>query len=232
MESSGEAALRRAQEEMITQQLEWRGITDKKVLEAFRKVPRHLFVDDKLWDLAYADHPLPIGEGQTISQPYIVALMTQSLDLQKTDRVLEIGTGSGYQTAILAELSGEVFTVELSPVLAEQARQLLLRASYANIHFRIGDGTVGWKEYAPYDKIIATGAVPKIPSSLIAQLREPGRLVLPVGGRSIQQLMLLKKISGRVEEEELCSCSFLPLIGEEGWKEGDYYQDCGAEEDN
>ncbi len=217
-------ALRKALLDMI-ELLKQRGIRDEKVLNAMRKIPRHLFVDSKLWEMAYGDHPLPIGEGQTISQPYIVALMTEALELQKTDKVLEIGTGSGYQTAILAELACVVFTIEKSEVLTQKAQRLLEGTSLKNIYFRIGDGTVGWEEHAPYDKIIATGAAPRVPESLMRQLKDPGRLVLPVGGRQIQTLLLLKKEGGSVSQEELCSCSFLPLLGKEGWQEDEYYSE-------
>lgn len=208
--------MRRDRLEMV-EDLARRGIKDRRVLAALKTIPRHLFIDERLWDVAYGDHPLPIDEGQTISQPYIVALMTQALKLETTDKVLEIGTGSGYQTAILAELAGEVFTVELSLKLSERARKLLV--NYKNIHFKVGDGTVGWKEPSPYNKIIATGSTPKVPPSLIAQLKDSGRMVIPVGGRRMQDLLLIKKKKREIEEENLCPCSFLPLIGEEGWKE-------------
>jgi len=215
-------ALRKALLDMI-ELLKQRGIRDEKVLNAMRKIPRHPFVDNKLWEMAYGDHPLPIGEGQTISQPYIVALMTEALDLKKTDKVLEIGTGSGYQTAILAELAGSVFTVEKSEALSQRAQRLLESTNLKGISFRIGDGTVGWEEHAPYDKIMATGAVPRVPESLMRQLKDPGRLVIPVGGRQIQTLLLLKKEGGKVCQQELCSCSFLPLLGKEGWQENEFY---------
>lgn len=217
-------SLRKAQLDMM-ELLKQRGIRDAKVLNAMLKIPRHLFVDNKLWDMAYGDHPLPIGEGQTISQPYIVALMTEALDLKKADKVLEIGTGSGYQTAILAELAGSVFTIEKSEVLAQKARRLLGSTSFKNISFHIGDGTVGWEEHAPYDKGIATGAVPRVPESLMRQLKDPGRLVIPVGGKQVQTLLLLKKESGKICRLELCSCSFLPLLGKEGWQEDEYYRE-------
>ncbi len=203
---------------MVKNQLKGRDITDEQVLEAFRKVPRHLFVPEEMRDRAYADYPLPIGEGQTISQPYIVALMTQSLNLQKDDKVLEIGTGSGYQTAILAELGGQVYTIEVFESLSRNAQAILEKLGYANIHFKIGDGTVGWEEYAPYRKIMGTGSVPKVPGSLLNQLNAPGRLVIPVGSRRVQELLLIKKDGeGDLEEEKLCPCSFIQLKGKEGW---------------
>ncbi|MFQ6116982.1 MAG: protein-L-isoaspartate(D-aspartate) O-methyltransferase [Candidatus Bipolaricaulia bacterium] len=195
-----------------------RGIEDERVLEAMLKIPRHLFIARSLWHLAYGDHPLPIGEGQTISQPYIVALMTEALELRPEHKVLEIGTGSGYQTAILAELAKEVYTVERSAKLLEEARRLLARLGYHNIHYRLGDGTKGWAEHAPYERIIASGSVPRIPPSLIAQLADPGRLVIPVGDRHLQELVLLRRAEGEIEKEEFVPCSFLPLVGEEGWR--------------
>ena len=209
--------------QLLVRQLAGRGITDLRVLEVIRRIPRHLFVANPLWEAAYADHPLPIDEGQTISQPFIVALMTQALNLQKTDRVLEIGTGSGYQTAILAELAGEVYTIERFSTLADRAQQLLDSAGYHHIFFRVGDGTLGWSEHAPFNKIIATAACPHIPPTLLDQLQEEGRLVIPVGNRQVQSLLLVhKSVNGPVRSEELCSCSFLPLIGKEGWPEREF----------
>ena len=198
--------------------LKRRGVLDERVLEAMLKIPRHLFIPQSLWHLAYGDHPLPIGEGQTISQPYIVALMTEALKLEPEHRVLEIGTGSGYQTAILAELAQEVYTVERSAPLLEGAKRLLNELGYRNTHYRLGDGTKGWAEHAPYERIIASGSVPRVPPSLIAQLADPGRLVIPVGDRHIQNLVLLRRAAGEIEEEKLVPCSFLPLVGEEGWR--------------
>lgn len=203
---------------MVKNQLKRRDITDQQVLKAFRKVPRHLFVPEEMRDRAYQDYPLPIGEGQTISQPYIVALMTQALNLQEEDKILEIGTGSGYQTAILAELGGQVYTMEVFESLSRNAQSILKRLGYENVHFKIGDGTVGWEEHAPYGKIIGTGSVPKVPGSLLDQLNAPGRLVIPVGSRRMQELLLVKKDrEGDLEEEDLCPCSFIQLKGREGW---------------
>ncbi|MGQ9602544.1 MAG: protein-L-isoaspartate(D-aspartate) O-methyltransferase [Candidatus Bipolaricaulia bacterium] len=196
-----------------------RGIKDQRVLEAMLKVPRHLFVARALWHLAYGDHPLPIPAGQTISQPYIVALMVEALTVQQEHQVLEIGTGSGYQTAILAELAAEVYTVERVAELLEEAMRLLGELGYRNIHFRLGDGTQGWAEHAPYDRIIASGSVPQVPASLLAQLADPGRLVIPTGDRHLQELVLVQKVKGMIFQEELVPCSFLPLIGKEGWQE-------------
>lgn len=201
----------------MVRRLEAQGISDKKVLEVMRRIPRHLFIANSLWDHAYADHPVPIDQGQTISQPYIVALMTQSLQLQKSDRVLEIGTGSGYQTAILAELATHVYTVERWQELADKAQRLLTSAGYVNISFRVGDGTLGWPEEAPFEKILVTAAAPEVPAALVEQLAEGGRLVIPVGGRQLQTLVAFTKEEGEMRREELCACSFLPLIGKEGW---------------
>ncbi len=214
VESSGSPQKDRL--EMI-RRLEAQGITDKRVLEVMGRIPRHLFLPNALWDHAYADHPVPIDCGQTISQPYIVALMTQALQLEKTDRVLEIGTGSGYQTAILAELAGHVYTIERFAALSEKARKLLTDAGYTNISFRVGDGTLGWPEQASFHKIIVTAAAPEVPLPLVEQLAEGGRMVIPVGGRQLQTLLALTKEHDKLRREELCACSFLPLIGREGW---------------
>jgi protein-L-isoaspartate(D-aspartate) O-methyltransferase len=212
----GSLDLERDRQQMV-QDLRRRGIQDQRVLQAMLKVPRHLFVQRSLWHLAYGDHPLPISQDQTISQPYIVGLMTEALKLRSEDRALEIGTGSGYQTAMLAELAGEVYTMERAAQLIEGARQLLQELGYQGINYRLGDGTKGWAEHAPYDRIIASGSVPQVPPSLIDQLSDPGRLVIPVGERHIQELVLLQKVGGEIRREELVPCSFLPLIGEEGW---------------
>jgi protein-L-isoaspartate(D-aspartate) O-methyltransferase len=210
--------LERDRREMVLD-LRRRGIKDERVLAAMLKVPRHLFIARPLWHLAYGDHPLPIAAGQTISQPYIVALMVEALAVQQDHRVLEIGTGSGYQTALLAELAAEVYTVERVAELLEGAERLLGELGYRNIHFRLGDGTQGWPEYAPYDRIIASGSVPQVPASLLAQLADPGRLVIPTGDRHLQELVLVQKLEGLIFREELVPCSFLPLIGKEGWEE-------------
>jgi len=194
------------------------GIRDERVLSAMERVPRHLFVPPELVPYAYEDRPLPIGAGQTISQPYIVALSTQALELSPQDRVLEIGTGSGYQAAVLAELAGEVYTVERLPELSQAARERLERLGYKNLHFRVGDGTKGWPEEAPFDAILVTAAAPRVPQSLIEQLAEGGRLVIPIGGRESQTLWRMEKRAGRLKKAYLCPCTFVPLIGEEGWR--------------
>jgi protein-L-isoaspartate(D-aspartate) O-methyltransferase len=195
------------------------GIRDERVLDVMGMIPRHQFISSQRWDEAYANHPLPIDEGQTISQPYIVARMTESLELLPSERVLEIGTGSGYQTIILAELVSEVFTVERLAMLSRQAAERLSAAGYGNIQYKVGDGTQGWAEHAPFDVIIATAAAPELPASLVEQLREGGRLVIPVGNRQIQKLLLVKKTAGEIIKSEICTCSFLPLLGKEGWPE-------------
>jgi len=194
------------------------GIRDERVLSAMARVPRHLFVPPELVPYAYEDRPLPIGAGQTISQPYIVALSTQALELSPQDRVLEIGTGSGYQAAVLAELAGEVYTVERLPELSQAARERLERLGYRNLHFRVGDGTKGWPDEAPFDAILVTAAAPKVPQSLVEQLAEGGRLVIPIGGRESQDLWLMRRRTRRLEKVYLCPCTFVPLIGEEGWR--------------
>jgi len=196
---------------MVRTQLEARDITDRRVLDAMRKTPRHLFVPEKLRDEAYSDYPLPIGEGQTISQPYIVALMTQLLELGGSEKVLEIGTGSGYQAAILAGLCREVYTVEIIDTLAKRAETTLKAAGYKNITVRTGNGYIGWKEYAPFDGIIVTCAPAEVPQPLIEQLAEGGHLVIPVGTFS-QELKRLTKINGKIREESIIPVVFVPML--------------------
>lgn len=202
-------------ERMVREQLIRRGIKDERVLDAFRKVPRHLFVDPADRPLAYGDHPLPIGLEQTISQPYIVALMTEALQLKGNEKVLEIGTGSGYQAAILAELVEHVYTVERLPYLGERARKRLEQLGYTNISFKIGDGTKGWPEKAPFDGILVTAASEKIPPSLLEQLKPGGRLVIPLGNTWLQDLTLVINENGHFKKESLGGCRFVPLIGDE-----------------
>ncbi|MGE4357496.1 MAG: protein-L-isoaspartate(D-aspartate) O-methyltransferase [Candidatus Omnitrophota bacterium] len=204
-------------QKMVNDQLLSRGIKDKRVIEAFLKVPRHKFVSENNITEAYDDHPLPIGEGQTISQPYMVALMTECLDLKGEEKVLEIGTGSGYQTAILAELALEVYSIERFSSLAEKARLALTDLGYKNIKIKIGDGTLGWEEFAPYDRIIVTAGAPEIPPPLILQLKENGRLVIPLGDSFSQVLTVIEKIGNRIKKEEICGCVFVPLVGRYGW---------------
>ena len=208
-----------ARERMVKGQLVSRGIKDRKVLDAMKKIPRHRFVEEGLWAEAYNDHPLPIGEKQTISQPYIVALMTEALALTGTEHTLEIGTGSGYQTAILAELSQKVYTVERIRQLMITARRTLNALGYTNILFKAFDGTLGWKEYAPYDAIMVTAGAPKIPEPLLAQLAIGGRLVIPVGNRFSQELIRVTRKEKEVfARKELGGCRFVDLIGVHGWK--------------
>ncbi len=207
-------------EYLIERELKPAGITDERVLEAIRKVRRENFIPPSLRDRAYGNYPLPIGENQTISQPYIVALMTQALNIKDTDKVLEIGTGSGYQAAILAELARIVYTVERIPTLLDRARTNLYSQGYKNVILVLGDGTKGLPEYAPYDKIIVTAAAPKIPEPLLEQLKNGGKMVIPVGDRYVQDLVLIEKAqNGRIYRSSLGGCRFVPLIGEEGWKE-------------
>lgn len=204
----------------LIQHLRREGIIDERVLAAMRKVRRELFVPSQSEHLAYADRPLPIGGGQTISQPYIVALMTQALQAFPTAKVLEIGTGSGYQTAILAELCEYVVSLERRPHLAERARLRLSALNYQNIEVHHTDGTLGWPEAATYDRIIVTAGSPRIPESLIDQLANGGRMVIPVGSLRFQSLRLIEKCEEQVQVRDLGSCRFVPLVGEGAWQEG------------
>jgi len=204
---------------MVEEQILGRGIKDLSVMEVLSRVPRHLFVNSSLQHRAYGDCPLPIGENQTISQPYIVALMTQVLDLKGGERVLEIGTGSGYQTAILAELASHVFTIERVKPLVKKTKELLEGLKYKNIVFKTFDGTYGWRDQSPFDAILISAATPSIPKSLIEQLADKGRLVAPVGERESQDLIVLNKNGNRVVERKIGSCKFVPLIGKFAWSE-------------
>ncbi len=204
---------------MVIDQLSGRDIKDKLVLDIFEKVPRHKFTDPKFYKDAYSDFPLPIENEQTISQPYIVALMAQLLDIKKSDRILEIGTGSGYQAAILAELANQVFSVERLKNLTEKARAVLEEMGYKNITLNIGDGTMGWEEFAPFDKIVVSASAEFAPEPLMKQLKSPGKLVMPVGPRISQRLLVIEKTAkGEVLEKEICGCVFVPLIGKYGWE--------------
>lgn len=204
--------------EMVEGQLIPRGISDKRVLEAFLRVERHEFVPADLREDAYRDHPLPIGEGQTISQPYMVALMTQCLGLTGKEKVLEIGAGSGYQAAILANLAKEVYSVERIGSLAKRAGETLKRLGYNNVKVEISDGTLGWEEYAPYDGIVVTAAAPDIPPPYIEQLKEGGRLIIPAGSMFTQVLTVIEKKKDALRTSEVCGCVFVPLVGKYGWK--------------
>ena len=206
---------------MVETQIKDRGIRDVRVLRAIETIPRHLFVDEGLIEQAYYDSPLPIGEHQTISQPYIVALMTQALELKGRERVLEIGTGSAYQTAVLAYLSDRVFSVERIASLATSARKILDKLNFYNVAIRVGDGSYGWREEAPFDAIITTAAVPEIPQYLVEQLAAGGRMVVPVGNRDVQTLYKLTRSAEdpqEIKKEDLGGCRFVSLIGESGWK--------------
>ena len=207
-------------QEMIRSQMAERGLNDPIVLEAINKVPREKFVPEDLIDSAYRDSPLPIEEDQTISQPYIVALMTVALELKSTDRVLEIGTGSGYSAAVLAEIANEVYTIERHQILADTARERLQKLGYENVHVLQGDGSLGWPEHAPFDAIVVTAAGPDVPHSLKQQLAIGGRLVMPVGEyRYSQTLLRVRRINeNQYEEENLGGVRFVPLIGKEGWE--------------
>ncbi|OIP45442.1 MAG: protein-L-isoaspartate O-methyltransferase [Desulfobacterales bacterium CG2_30_60_27] len=209
----------KARERMVREQLMPRGITDPRVLAAMNTVPRHLFVEDALEAQAYGDHPLPIGEGQTISQPYIVALMTQALNLQGHEKVLEIGTGSGYQAAVLAQLCEQVFTVERLKSLYIGARKLFDQLQYFNIRCRIDDGTLGWQEHSPYDAIMVTAAGPKVPEPLLDQLADPGVMAMPIGmERWSQELVVITKEKGQISERVIEQVRFVSLIGNHGWQ--------------
>lgn len=204
-------------EKMVHEQIVARGVSDQRTLEAMATVPRHLFVDDAMRARAYGDYPLPIASGQTISQPYIVALMTEALQLKGNERVLEVGTGSGYQAAVLSRLCEQVYTVERINTLLAAARKVFDSLRYYNIVAKLDDGTMGWPENGPYDAIIVTAGGPEIPQPLIDQLAEPGRLIIPVGDQQVQELQLLTKSEGDVCVEVLSSVRFVDLIGQHGW---------------
>jgi protein-L-isoaspartate(D-aspartate) O-methyltransferase len=205
---------------MVAEQLEARGIGDRRVLDALRRVPRHLFVAPQWRDRAYDDMPLPIGEGQTISQPYMVALMTQTLAVVPGERVLEVGTGSGYEAAVLAELGARVVTVERLPAVAARARELLDALGYeGRVTVEVGDGTLGWPAGAPYDGIVVSAAGPGLPRPLVDQLASGGRLVLPIGEEELQTLVCIRRDATGLAEEYLGECRFVKLIGDHGWEE-------------
>jgi protein-L-isoaspartate(D-aspartate) O-methyltransferase len=215
LSGTGKDPFARARRNMIEHDLKGRDITDPVVLKAMEKVKRHLFINKSQQKSAYADHPLPIGEGQTISQPYIVAFMTQNLGLKKGDRVLEIGTGSGYQAAVLAEIAGEVYTIEIKEKLADRSSKMLKSLGYKNIKVKAGDGFFGWKEHAPFDAIILTCAADKIPQPLVNQLKEGGRIILPLGGSFWgQNLILGTKKGGKLDIKHILPVRFVPMTGE------------------
>lgn len=210
-----------ARDQMVETQLRRRGIADPRVLEVMGTLPREAFLAGSLardpWE-AYKDSALPAGKGQTLSQPYMVALMTEALSLTPGDRVLEIGTGTGYQTAILAMIAEEVWSVERDPDLGSEARERLRNLGLENVRLRVGDGTLGWPEGAPYQAILVTAGAPRIPDSLLAQLGDGGRLVIPVGSRTLQDLLRVTREGDEVSSESLVECRFVPLVGEEGWR--------------
>jgi protein-L-isoaspartate(D-aspartate) O-methyltransferase len=213
-----EARAARERDRMVEEQLVRRGVTDPRVLEAMRRIPRHRFVEEALRDRAYGDHPLPIGENQTISQPYIVGIMTQLLDVRPTDKVLEVGTGSGYQTAVLAELARRVCSVERFLSLAARARRILEELGYTSAVVKTADGTYGWPDEAPFERIIVTAGAPAVPGPLFQQLAEGGRMVLPVGGSQSQVLHVVEKVDGRMRTVTDCDCTFVKLVGKYGWE--------------
>ena len=202
---------------MVEEQLRGRGVRDERVLSAMAKIPREAFVAAEDLTNAYGDFPLPIGTGQTVSQPYIVAAMLEKLELRPQDRVLEVGTGTGYDAALLGELASEVWTIERQPELAEKARTILQRLGYTNIHVIQGDGSRGLPDQAPFDKILVAAAAPRIPETLVEQLADGGRMVLPVGTRQEQQLQVIQKTGARVTVTPQDLCRFVPLVGEQGW---------------
>lgn len=208
-----------ARNRMVESQLISRGIKDARVLDAMRKVPRHRFVEEALVSQAYNDHPLPIGEKQTISQPYIVALMTEALELQGHESVLEIGTGSGYQTAILAELAEKIYSIERIRKLSVKAQRILDELGYFNAVLKVGDGTLGLKEESPFDGIIVTAGSPDLPQPLVDQLAMGGRLVVPVGDRYTQSLMKVVRVKEGITKTDLGGCRFVSLLGRYGWKQ-------------
>jgi protein-L-isoaspartate(D-aspartate) O-methyltransferase len=210
-----EATFASARQKMVTEQIEGRGVSDKPVLDAMRRLPRHLFVPDQYVSAAYEDHPLPIGYGQTISQPYIVALMSEAVGVEPGQKVLEIGAGSGYQAAVLAELGAEVYTLEIIPELAQQASDRLSTLGYENVHVQNADGYYGWEEHAPYDAILVTAAPDHLPQPLAGQLKEGGRLIVPIGPQgAVQTLWLFEKQAGELQATNLGDVSFVPLTGQ------------------
>ncbi len=214
-------AFQRLRDAMVENQLIPRGIKDRRVLDSMRRIPRHLFIDKSMWYEAYDDMALPVGEGQTISQPYMVAVMTELLELRGDEKILELGTGSGYQAAILAELSREVYTIERVQSLSNKAGETLRRLGYGNIHRKVGDGTLGWPEAAPFDRILITAGAPDVPEPLIEQLSEGGIILAPVGDRFSQQLVKAVKLKGKLSKEYHIPCMFVPLVGKYGWKSDD-----------
>jgi protein-L-isoaspartate(D-aspartate) O-methyltransferase len=213
-----DARYARERERMVDEQLAARGIADARVLAAMRQVPRHRFVQEALRERAHGDHPLPIGEDQTISQPFIVGLMTSLLELTGRERVLEVGTGSGYQTAVLAELARRVCSIERLPRLAERARAVLEALGYDNVWVRVGNGALGWPDEAPFDRIIVTAGGPVVPPPLVQQLAEGGRMVVPVGPADNQVLTVVERTGGAIRQRSYGECKFVPLVGKYAWE--------------
>ena len=207
-----------SRKQMVDQQIIRRGVNDPRVIAAMQKVPRHLFVQEALQYRGYDDNPLPIGQAQTISQPYIVALMSQNLNIKGGEKVLEIGTGSGYQAAVLAEMGAKVFTIERVEKLYHNSRKLLEDLKYHDIAVKLGDGTIGWAGHAPYDRSIVTAGAPEVPKAYWDQLAEGGRIAIPVGDVHVQSLVLVDKIEGKEVKSQVCGCVFVPLIGKYGWQ--------------
>ena len=219
MPTDFQSELTQQRAEMVDAQLRRRGIHDERVLRAMEIVPRHEFVPWQLQREAYQDSPVPIGEGQTISQPYIVAHMLEALRLSPEDRVLEVGTGTGYEAAVMSRIVREVYTIERFPSLAEAAKKTFDRLGYTNIHVVIGDGSRGYADAAPYDAIIVAAAAPRVPDALVEQLKDGGRAIVPVGEADLQQLRLISKNDGAIQRQTLDACRFVPLVGEEGYAE-------------
>jgi protein-L-isoaspartate(D-aspartate) O-methyltransferase len=218
VEAGFEARATRERERMVDEQLSRRGITDTRVLDAMRRIPRHRFVEEGLIHGAYEDHPLPIGEGQTISQPYIVALMTSLLELTGQEKVLEVGTGSGYQTAVLAALARRVCSIERLPRLAERARATLEALGVQNVWIRVGNGALGWPDEAPFDRILVAAGGPSVPPPLVEQLAEGGRMVLPVGSPEDQVLTVVERVGGEMHTRQAGECKFVKLVGKYAWE--------------
>lgn len=218
MERDAEPRMARERERMVEEQLVRRGVTDERVLAAMRRVPRHRFVQEALRDRAYGDHPLPIGEEQTISQPYIVGLMTSLLELTGREKILEVGTGSGYQTAVLATLARRVCSIERLPRLAERARAVLEALGYDNVWVRVGNGALGWPDEAPFDRILVAAGGPAVPPPLFQQLGEGGRLVLPIGDTDTQTLTVVDNDHGRMRTRAVGDCKFVKLVGKYAWE--------------
>lgn len=202
---------------MVKEQLIARGITNEKVLKAMGTVPRHFFVDQAFWPRAYSDHSLPIGYDQTISQPYIVALICNELKLPEEKKILEIGTGSGYQSAVMALMGYKVYTIERVAELSKKAQIVIKKLDIKDIFLKIGDGTIGWQEEAPFDSIIVTAGAPELPEKLMEQLQVNGRIVIPIGSKTAQSLQVIEKKEKMIEKRDICGCTFVPLVGENGW---------------